>query len=81
MDLISDMESKGVKRKSLTLLQKVEVLKKYDERLPSVSQKEFASSVNIAPSSLRTLLQNREEIEKKCPCWRFQKEKSEICKT
>ena len=56
-------DRKVLKRKTLTLSEKLELLSKYDSE-GSTNIRDFARSVNIPESSLRTLLRNREEIEK-----------------
>ncbi|XP_060860796.1 tigger transposable element-derived protein 4-like [Metopolophium dirhodum] len=54
----------GIKRKALTISDKLNILKKYDEGLAEKKkQKDIANELGIPPSTLRTLLKNRHEIE------------------
>jgi len=42
---------------------KLKILKHYDERCTSKKQKEIADELDLPPSTLRTILENREAIE------------------
>lgn len=54
----------GIKRKALSISDKLNILKKYDEGLAEKKkQKDIANELGIPPSTLRTLLKNRHEIE------------------
>lgn len=53
-----------IKRKALSISDKLNILKKYDEGCASKKkQKDIASELGIPPSTLRTVLKNRSEIE------------------
>ena len=52
-----------VKRKCLSVDDKLKILKHYDERCTSKKQKEITDELNLPPSTLRTILENREAIE------------------
>ncbi|KAE9522579.1 hypothetical protein AGLY_017001 [Aphis glycines] len=54
----------GIKRKALSISDKLNIFKKYDEGLAEKKkQKDIANELGIPPSTLRTLLKNRHEIE------------------
>lgn len=54
----------GIKRKALSISDKLNILKKYDEGYAAKKkQKEIAKELGIPPSTLRTVLKNRPEIE------------------
>ncbi|XKL59812.1 hypothetical protein PGB90_000828 [Kerria lacca] len=50
------------KRKALSIAEKLEILRKYDENIV-MKQSELADSLGIPGSTLRTILNNRKEIE------------------
>lgn len=53
----------GIKRKALSISDKLNILKIYDEGLTEKKkQKDIANELGIPPSTLRTLLKNRHEI-------------------
>ncbi|GFS65725.1 tigger transposable element-derived protein 4 [Trichonephila clavipes] len=55
----------GIKRKALSISDKLNILKKYDEGCKAnKKQKEIAEELGIAPSTLRTVLKSRVDIEK-----------------
>ncbi|GFV00757.1 tigger transposable element-derived protein 6 [Trichonephila clavipes] len=57
--------SSGIKRKALSISDKLNILKKYDEGCKAnKKQKEIAEELGIAPSTLRTVLKSRVDIEK-----------------
>lgn len=49
------------KRKSLSISEKLQILRKYDEN-STLNQKDFSESVGIPSSSLRTIIKNRDAI-------------------
>jgi len=54
----------GIKRTALSISDKLNILKKYDEGLAEKKKtKGIANELGIPPSTLRTLLKNRHEIE------------------
>ncbi|GFW90668.1 hypothetical protein TNCV_628341 [Trichonephila clavipes] len=56
----------GIKRKALSISDKLNILKKYDEGCKAnKKQKEIAEELGIAPSTLRTVLKSRELILRK----------------
>ncbi|GFX44672.1 tigger transposable element-derived protein 6 [Trichonephila clavipes] len=55
----------GIKRKALSISDKLNILKKYDEGCKAnKKQKEIAEELGIAPSTIRTVLKSRVDIEK-----------------
>uniref|UniRef100_A0A2S2NNI4 Tigger transposable element-derived protein 4 n=1 Tax=Schizaphis graminum TaxID=13262 RepID=A0A2S2NNI4_SCHGA len=50
-------------RKALSITEKLSILKKYDSN-PSIEKTKLAESLNIAESTLRTIIVKRKEIEK-----------------
>lgn len=56
----------GIKRKALSITDKLNILKKYNEGLTGEKkQKDIANKLGLPPSTLRTLLKNRHEIEQR----------------
>ncbi|GFW65715.1 tigger transposable element-derived protein 6 [Trichonephila clavipes] len=55
----------GIKRKALSISDKLNILRKYDEGCKAnKKQKEIAEELGIAPSTLRTVLKSRVDSEK-----------------
>ena len=58
------------KRKGLSVEEKLKIIKKYDNERQVKQQKDIAAEVGIAPSTLRTILQNREKLSDASGCSR-----------
>ncbi|KAK9720512.1 Tc5 transposase DNA-binding domain [Popillia japonica] len=54
-----------IKRKALSLQDKIKILQAYDEKSPTTNQTELAAELQLPVSTLRTILKNREEIKEK----------------
>lgn len=53
----------GIKRKALSIEDKLKILKTFDENSFIKNQKQIAEELNIPASTLRTILKNRKELE------------------
>ena len=53
----------GIKRKALSVTDKLNILKMYDEKSVNKNQKEIAKEMDLPASTLRTILANRSKIE------------------
>ena len=53
----------GIKREALSINDKLDILKQYDERCFAKTQIKIAKELNVPSSTLRTLLKKRKEIE------------------
>ncbi|KAK9719728.1 CENP-B N-terminal DNA-binding domain [Popillia japonica] len=49
-----------IKRKALSLQDKIKILQAYDEKSPTTNQTELAAELQLPVSTLRTILKNRE---------------------
>lgn len=57
-------ERRGIKRKALSVIDKLNILKSYDEKSGTKNQKEIAAELDLPDAStLRTILTNRKKIE------------------
>lgn len=56
-------ERRGIKRKALSITDKLNILKNYEEKSKTKNQKEIAAELNVPASTLRTILANRKKIE------------------
>lgn len=56
--------SAGVKRKALSIDDKLSIIL-YDEKIGVFNKQQIADQLGLPSSSLRTILKNRKEIEKK----------------
>ncbi|CAI6349299.1 unnamed protein product [Macrosiphum euphorbiae] len=56
--------SAGVKRKALSIDDKLRIIKLYDEKIGVFNKQQIADQLGLPSSSLRTILKNRKEIEK-----------------
>ncbi|XP_060873374.1 tigger transposable element-derived protein 4-like [Metopolophium dirhodum] len=56
--------SAGVKRKALSIDDKLRIIKLYDEKIGVFNKQQIADQLRLPSSSLRTILKNRKEIEK-----------------
>ncbi|KAE9528898.1 hypothetical protein AGLY_012473 [Aphis glycines] len=53
----------GIKRKALSVTDKLNILKMYDEKSVNKNQKEIAKEMDLPVSTLRTILANKSKIE------------------
>jgi len=56
--------SAGVKRKALSIDDKLRIIKLYDEKIGVFNKQQIDDQLRLPSSSLRTILKNRKEIEK-----------------
>jgi len=57
--------SAGVKMKALSIGDKLSIIKLHDEKNGVFNKQQIADQLGLPSSSLRTILKNRKEIEKK----------------
>lgn len=69
-----------IKRKALSLQEKVEILKVFDKKSQTTNQTQLAAELHLPVSTLRTILKNREEINEKYRLGGVQRKKQKVGK-
>ncbi|CAH0713248.1 unnamed protein product, partial [Brenthis ino] len=69
-----------IKRKALSLQEKIEILKVFDEKSQTTNQTQLAAELQLPVSTLRTILKNRVEIKEKYRLGGVQRKKQKIGK-
>lgn len=64
----------GVKRKALSIDDKLNIIKQYDEKIGVLNKHQIATELGLPSSSLRTILKSRNEIEKRV-FWKYETSK------
>lgn len=70
----------GVKRKALSVTEKREILCQYDAECTLRNQKKIAQLLDLKSSTLRTILQNRSNIEEQAAAGRCKRRKIKTAK-